>query len=246
MTGNPPHVHLLSHGARAAVAWALVTIGLLAGAAQSERSPFAAAQAATPVASPSARTGPTPNDTPGPLQVTVGIYVIEVHGLDQEESTYHARLLPLDALARRTRPDADGRALQQRRAVDADDAADLSRAGRVAQRRAAAAVPRRGTVFRAARADGLPARQARVDRQIEDSTWSRDQLVYVPDTEQSNSVPRSPPRSVLPAGRTEHGSSTRPTTATTARPRRSSRGSNSPCGSSGRRAFSAGSCCCRC
>ena len=50
VTGNPPHVHLLSHGARAAVAWTLVTIGLLAGAAQSERSPAAAAQAATPVA----------------------------------------------------------------------------------------------------------------------------------------------------------------------------------------------------
>jgi hypothetical protein len=35
VTGTPPHVHLLWHGARAVVAWALVTIGLLAGAAHS-------------------------------------------------------------------------------------------------------------------------------------------------------------------------------------------------------------------
>ena len=45
----------------------------------------------TPAASPVATAQPAPGDNAnGPLQVTVGLYVLEIHELDQQASTYKA------------------------------------------------------------------------------------------------------------------------------------------------------------
>ena len=53
--------------------------------------PARAAQAATPAATPQPTTGqPSGAAASEPQQVTVGLYLSEVHGLDQQESTYFA------------------------------------------------------------------------------------------------------------------------------------------------------------
>jgi hypothetical protein len=83
--------HFLSPGVHVRVAGALVTICLLAGSVLLSIPRMAAAQPATPVASPEATSGQPPGEVAtGPLQVTVGIYLVEVHGLDQQESTFYA------------------------------------------------------------------------------------------------------------------------------------------------------------
>jgi hypothetical protein len=207
VTGNPPHAHLLSHGARAAVAWALVTIVLLAGAALCERSPAAAARAATPVASPPARTGPTPNDASGPLQVTVGLYLVEVHGLSQEESTYHADFY----LWMRWHGEPDptptielfnnvGRWSLTMRQIFPEPITLPS--GQQLQQ-----FHVEGEFFEPLELTDYPLDKHALTVKIEDSTWSRDQLVYVPDTEQSNISPevRLPGWSITGWDLAEHG-----------------------------------------
>ena len=203
---QPLHVPLLTHGARA-VAWVLVTIGLLAGVAQGEPSPAAAAQVGTPVASPPTSTGPTPNDAPGPLQVTVGLYMVEVHGLDQEESTYHADFY----LWMRWRGEPDptptielfnnvARWALTMRQIFPEPVA-LPSGERLQQFHV------EGEFFEPLVLTDYPLDKHALTVKIEDSTWSRDQLVYVPDTEQSNISPevRLPGWSITGWDLAEHG-----------------------------------------
>jgi hypothetical protein len=213
VTGNSSPVHLLSHrvrvlsnGARAAIVWALVTIGLLTGSVHNDPSP-AAAQTVTPVASPSARTGPTPNNAPGPLQVTVGLYLVEVHGLDQEESTYHADFY----LWMRWHGEPDPTptvelfnnvarwSLTMRQIFP--EPVVLPSGERLQQFHV------EGAFFEPLVLQDYPLDTHALTVKIEDSTWSRDQLVYVPDTEQSNISPevRLPGWSITGWDLAEHG-----------------------------------------
>jgi hypothetical protein len=81
---RPPGVHI-------GIAGALVTICLLADLVWVGIPRVTAAQPATPIASPQPTSEQAPSrGTNGPLQVTVGIYLAEVHGLDQQESTFYA------------------------------------------------------------------------------------------------------------------------------------------------------------
>ena len=66
-------------------------LGVLIALAVMWRPSPATAADATPAASPVSTTQPSPNaNSNGPLAVTVGLYVLEIHELDQQASTYKA------------------------------------------------------------------------------------------------------------------------------------------------------------
>lgn len=146
----------------------------------------ATAQVATPVASPFAVVGPTSTaDGNGALQVTVGLYIVEIHGLDQQASTFYADFY----LWMRWRGDLDPTptfeflnnterwSLTKTRIFE--EPATLQDGERLQQFHI------QGQFFEPLVLQDYPLDRHELRIKIEDSTWSTDQLVYVPDFEQS-------------------------------------------------------------
>jgi hypothetical protein len=169
---------------------ALVTICLLAGSVWFGNLRMAAAQPATPVSSPEGTPGlPGGEAATGPLQVTVGIYLVEVHGLDQQESTFYADFY-----------------MWLRWTGDRDPTPTLELLNNVARWSltmtpiypAPVALPSgeklqqfhvQGQFYEPLLLEDYPLDTHNLRIEIEDSTYSVDQLVYVPDTDQSGINP---------------------------------------------------------
>jgi hypothetical protein len=177
-------------GARAALAaaGALLALGLLAGAAQRGGSPAAATPVATPAATPAA--APAPGDeAAGPRQVTVGLYLAEIHGLDQQDSTFHADFY----LWMRWRGEPDPTLTVE--LMNAAERWTLTMTRIYAEPVALPSGERlqqfhvQGTFFEPLVLADYPLDTHVLAIKLEDSTWSSDQLVYVPDVAQSGISP---------------------------------------------------------
>lgn len=161
------------------VAWALVL-----------SPPETASAEATPAASPVATIPPSPVENGnGPLQVTVGLYVLEIHELDQQASTYKADFYlwmrwhgafdptPTVELLNNT----DRWTLTMTSIYDKP--IDLPSGERLQQFHV------QGTFFDALLLEDYPLDKHELTIDFEDSTYPSDQLVYVPDTAQSQISP---------------------------------------------------------
>ena len=152
--------------------------------------PARAAQAATPAATPQPTTGqPAGAAASEPQQVTVGLYLSEVHGLDQQESTYFADFY-----------------MWMRWRGDRDPTPTLELLNNVARWTLTmtpifpkpVALPGgetlqqfhvQGQFYEPLLLEDYPLDAHHLRIEIEDSTYATDQLVYVPDTAQSGISP---------------------------------------------------------
>jgi hypothetical protein len=181
--GNRLRVRVLLSGRQVAVAYALVAIGLLAVSPRLGHPTLAA----TPVASPVATTEPAHNaDATGPLQVTVGLYVVEFHALDQQQSTFQADFY----LWMRWRGERDPTTTME--LINTVERWGLTKTQIYAEPVALPDGERlqqfhvQGEFFAPLSLEDYPLDKHEVTIEIEDSTWASDQLVYVPDVDQSN------------------------------------------------------------
>jgi hypothetical protein len=189
VTGSRPRVRVSLPGGQVVVAIALVAIGLLAASPQHGHPTLAA----TPVASPAAATEPVQNaDATGPLRVTVGLYVVEVHGLDQQQSTFQADFY----LWMRWRGERDPTPTIE--LINTVERWGLTKTQIYAEPVALPSGERlqqfhvQGEFFAPLSLEDYPLDKHELRIEIEDSTWSSDRQVYVPDVDQSNISPELP------------------------------------------------------
>jgi hypothetical protein len=153
--------------------------------------PEAAANQATPAeATPGASSEQAPSDgTNGPLPVTVGIYVVEVHGVDQQESTFNADFYlwmrwtgELDPTPTVELLNNVARWTLTMEPIFAEPQS-LPSGERLQQFHV------QGQFYKPMLLEDYPLDEHDLRNEIEDSTYTIDQLVYVPDTEQSGINP---------------------------------------------------------
>jgi hypothetical protein len=203
----------------------------------------------TPAASPVATAQPAPGDNAnGPLQVTVGLYVLEIHELDQQASTYKADFYLWMRWRGAFDPTPTIELLNNTDRWTLTMTPIYTKPINLPSGEQLQQFHIQGSFF-----DALDLRDYPLDRhaltiELEDSTYPSDQLIYVPDTAQSQRAPPSAsPGGTSPAGiSTSTGTRTRRTSATPARRHRSTHDLRSRSRLNARRAFSAGSCCCHC
>ncbi|HEY7036418.1 MAG TPA: hypothetical protein VH482_34130 [Thermomicrobiales bacterium] len=188
---SAPRSRFPTPAAQVVVACVLLAVGLLIGPVRRGTAPPAAAHVATPAASPVATNGSVPGgEATGPLRVTVGLYVVEVHGLDQQQSTYEADFYlwmrwrgerdPTPTIELLNSVERWGLTMRQLN----PEPIVLPSGERMQQFHV------QGQFFEPLSLEDYPLDKHALTIKIEDSTYSSDQQVYVPDVEQSNINPQ--------------------------------------------------------
>jgi hypothetical protein len=175
---------------RRCVVSATFAVAILLACALQWRLAAPVAAEGTPAASPVATAQPAPGDNAnGPLQVTVGLYVLEIHELDQQASTYKADFYLWMRWRGAFDPTPTIELLNNTDRWTLTMTPIYTKPINLPSGEQLQQFHIQGSFF-----DALDLRDYPLDRhaltiELEDSTYPSDQLIYVPDTAQSQISP---------------------------------------------------------